>query len=61
MKTIVTETSLETNFWSAAIRTAAYFLENSFTININEQICEPCEVTSVEDSKPETYLPTERQ
>ena len=45
MKTIVTETALKTKFWSAAIRTVAYFLGNSFTvpqprpININEQIC----------------------
>ena len=32
MKTIVTETALKTNFWSAAIRTAAYFLGNGFTV-----------------------------
>ena len=32
MKTIVTETALEAKFWSAAIRTAAYFLRNGFTV-----------------------------
>ena len=32
MKTIVTETALETKFWSAAIRTGAYFLGNGFTV-----------------------------
>ena len=32
MKTIVTETTLKTKFWSAAIHTAAYFLENGFTV-----------------------------
>ena len=32
MKTIATATALETNFWSAAIRTAAYFLGNGFTV-----------------------------
>ena len=32
MKTIVTETALETNIWIAAIRTAAYFLGNGYTV-----------------------------
>ena len=32
MKTIVTETALERKFWSAANRTAAYFLRNGFTV-----------------------------
>ena len=32
MKTIVTVTAFETKFWSAAIRTAAYFLGNGFTV-----------------------------
>ena len=32
MKTIVTETAFETNIWSAAIRTAAYFLGNGFAV-----------------------------
>ena len=32
MKTIVTETALKTKFWSAAIRTVAYFLGNGFTV-----------------------------
>ena len=32
MKIIVTETVLETYFWSAAIRTVAYFLRNGFTL-----------------------------
>ena len=32
MKTFVTETALETKFWSVAIRTAAYFLQNGFTV-----------------------------
>ena len=32
IKTIVTETALKTKFWSAAIRTVAYFLGNGFTV-----------------------------
>ena len=32
MKVIVTETALETEFWSAAIRTAANLLRNGFTV-----------------------------
>ena len=32
MKTIVTETALKTKFWSASIRTVAYFLGNGFTV-----------------------------
>ena len=32
MKIIVTETALETKFWSTAIRTEAYFLQNGFTV-----------------------------
>ena len=32
MKTIVSETALETKFWSTAIRTAAYFPRNGFTV-----------------------------
>ena len=32
MKRIVTETALETKFWSAAIRAIAYILQNGFTV-----------------------------
>ena len=41
MKSVVTETALEIKFWSAAIRTAAYFLENGFTVLQPRPILKP--------------------
>ena len=56
MKTIVTETSLETKFWSVPIRTVAYFLWNGLYRNAVMPYFESFLVCSVDMEKRFKYF-----